>query len=134
MGKEKGFYPGIEKQCMDCDNKDSNAFGVFCSALSGLDIKNGKCKSKNCDRIAGKQNLKSEGVKKMIKYPYLEKWMSDKGLSQTEMAKVLGVGRTTVSKLLNGKEEPKKAVIDKVLKATGLPYEVAFSETVIHKG
>lgn len=66
----------------------------------------------------------------MIKYPYIEKWMEDNGLSQNEMAKKMEIARTTVTKLLNGQAEPKKSIIDKVLKVTGLPYETAFSETV----
>lgn len=70
----------------------------------------------------------------MIKYPYLEKWISDHNMTQGEFARAIGVERTTVQKLLNGLSEPKKGMIDKVLEVTKMPYEVAFSETVRRKG
>lgn len=68
----------------------------------------------------------------MIKYPYLEKWMSDRGLTQVKFAKLLDMDRTALNKILNGSAKPKQETIEKILTTTGMPEEKAFSETVIH--
>lgn len=60
-------------------------------------------------------------------YPVLEKYIIDNNLSINEFGKLCGVTGSTMCRYLNGKMMPNKGSIDKILKATGLKYEEAFS-------
>ncbi|OUO78196.1 hypothetical protein B5F53_11655 [Blautia sp. An249] len=63
-----------------------------------------------------------------MKYPVIEKYMIDHSLSLREFARKCGVPSSTMCRLLNGKTEPVKSTIDKILVETGLNYEVCFKE------
>lgn len=68
----------------------------------------------------------------MIKYPNLEKRVYELGTPR-QFAQNAGISHTALVKILNGNSDPHKSIIDAILKVSGLPYDVAFSETVIKK-
>lgn len=52
-----------------------------------------------------------------------------KGLTQEELCKLVGIGRTTLSKLEQGKIKPKMDTMEKLSKALNVPVtELFFSE------
>lgn len=66
-------------------------------------------------------------------YPNLRKWLNENQVSKSELARRCGYagspGNTNrVFSYLQGKIDPPKRVIDKILAATGLTYEQAFGE------
>lgn len=67
-------------------------------------------------------------------YPYLVKWVSDRGLTNDQFARICDIDRGCAGRILAGKTEniPKKT-IDKILKGTGMKYEYCFAETVRKK-
>lgn len=60
-------------------------------------------------------------------YPALSIWMFSNGISANSFAGLVGVSYSTMLKILDGVQTPGKDTIDKILKATGLKYEEAFS-------
>lgn len=54
----------------------------------------------------------------------------DHSLSLREFARKCGVPSSTMCRLLNGKTEPVKSTIDKILVETELSYEVCFKEGI----
>lgn len=69
----------------------------------------------------------------MIKYPYLERWIYDHGLTMRKAAKLFDMSYSCVIGLLEGRGNPKKDTIDKLIGITGMPYEQLFAETVSDK-
>ena len=65
-----------------------------------------------------------------MKYPVIEKYMIDHNLSLREFARRCGVPSSAMCRLLNGKTEPVKSTIDKILMETGLSYEICFREDI----
>lgn len=63
-----------------------------------------------------------------MKYPRLEKYLVDKNLSIREFARLCDMPSSTMCRLLNGKTEPTKSTIDRILLETGLNYETCFRE------
>lgn len=63
-----------------------------------------------------------------MKYPSIEKYMTDHNISLREFARRCGVPSSTMSRLMNGQTEPYKSTIDKILSVTGLSYEECFRE------
>lgn len=61
-------------------------------------------------------------------YPAIATWMCENGHTGTSLAKLCNVSQSTVCYLLKGTYSPTKPVIDKILDATGLTYEVAFKK------
>lgn len=64
-----------------------------------------------------------------IKYPYLDKWIYSHGYTNMSFANAIGIEKSHFVRLMNGNGNPMKKTIDKIMKVTGLPYEVAFAET-----
>ena len=63
-----------------------------------------------------------------MKYPSIEKYMTDHNLSLREFARRCDMPSSTMCRLLNGQTEPSKSTIDKILAETGLSYEECFKE------
>ena len=65
-----------------------------------------------------------------MKYPVIEKYMTDHNLSLRELARKCAMPSSTMCRLLNGQTEPSKSTIDKILVVTGLSYEECFKEVL----
>ena len=63
-----------------------------------------------------------------MKYPELEMYMFRNGLSLRKFSGRCNIPSSTMCRILNGETEPLKSTIDKILKATDMPYEVCFRE------
>ena len=63
-----------------------------------------------------------------MKYPSIEKYMTDHKLSLREFARQCDMSNSTMCRLLKGDTEPSKSTIDKILLETGLSYEECFEE------
>ena len=63
-----------------------------------------------------------------MKYPSIEKYMTDHNLSLRGFARQCDMPSSTMCRLLNGQTEPSKSTIDKILAVTGLSYEECFRE------
>lgn len=63
----------------------------------------------------------------MIAYPYLDKWVTDHGMTQRQFAEFLGIDKSTVNKIMNGRNDMSKSTIDLILEKTGMKYERAFA-------
>lgn len=63
-----------------------------------------------------------------MKYPNLESYMIRHGLSLREFARRCGIQTSTMCRILHGKTDIQKSNIDKILKETGICYEVCFEE------
>jgi transcriptional regulator with XRE-family HTH domain len=66
-------------------------------------------------------------------YPNLRKWMNENKISRKELIRRSGIYETANSSyhltgILEGKSQPPKPTIDKLIAATGMPYEVLFSQ------
>lgn len=66
-------------------------------------------------------------------YPNLRKWMNDNKVGKTELTRRCGYANSPSNKgrifrYLQGKVDPPKRFIDRILAATGLTYEQAFGE------
>lgn len=59
-------------------------------------------------------------------YPVLAEWIRDNCGNASELARRIGLHRTTITDLLTGKKIPTKDTIDLILKETGLTYEECF--------
>ena len=62
------------------------------------------------------------------RYPNLEKWIRDEGMSVLEFSEKIGVHRSTIYAFQYHGIEPRKDLIDKILKYTGMSYEECFEE------
>ena len=67
-----------------------------------------------------------KGAKKCI-YPRIRAFMREKGISVHRFSQIMGVNGPTLYNALSGMTYPKKNLIDKILEATGMSYEKAFS-------
>ena len=63
-----------------------------------------------------------------MKYPSIEKYMTDHNLSLRGFARQCDMPSSTMCRLLNGQTEPSKSTIDKILSVTGLSCEQCFRE------
>ena len=63
-----------------------------------------------------------------MKYPSIEKYMTDHNLSLREFARQCDMPSSTMCRLLKGDTEPSKSTIDKILTVTGLSYDECFKE------
>ena len=63
-----------------------------------------------------------------VKYPSIQKYMTDHNLSLREFARRCDMPSSTMCRLLKGDTEPSKSTIDKILLETGLSYEECFKE------
>ena len=63
-----------------------------------------------------------------MKYPSIEKYMTDHNISPREFARRCDMPSSTMCRLLKGDTEPSKSTIDKILAETGLSYEECFKE------
>ena len=61
-----------------------------------------------------------------VVYPAIGKYMKDHGLTNRKLALNAGINYVALYYVLNGKHEPSKSTIDKILAYTGLTYEEAF--------
>lgn len=63
-----------------------------------------------------------------VKYPNIEAWIMEKGITRSEFSRLCGTNIDTMGDILNGKSRIRKDRIDVILKVTGLTYEFAFAE------
>ena len=63
-----------------------------------------------------------------MKYPSIEKYMTDHNLSLREFSRQCDMQSSTMCRMLNGDTEPSKNTINKMLAETGLSYEECFRE------
>ena len=66
-------------------------------------------------------------------YPNLRKWMNDNKVSRNEIIRLgqdekMTGSRVHLTEIMKGKSDPPKRIIDRLIKATGMPYEVLFSK------
>jgi transcriptional regulator with XRE-family HTH domain len=69
-----------------------------------------------------------------IIYPNLLKWLNDNKINTSELLRRLGLETTAsnyerLCKILSGKLQPRKPLIDKLIEITGLTYENLFKES-----
>ena len=64
----------------------------------------------------------------VMKYPSIEKYMTDHNLSLREFVRQCDMPSSTMCRLLNRQTEPSKSTIDKIMAVTGLSYEECFRE------
>lgn len=55
--------------------------------------------------------------------PSLKVWREAKKLTQDEAAKILGIGQAYYSKLEQGKQHPRPALLKQITERTGVPIE-----------
>ena len=63
-----------------------------------------------------------------MKFPNIEKYISESNMSLREFSKRCGIPVSTMSRIVNGKVDVQKSNIDKILKVTGMSYEKCFKE------
>ncbi len=61
-------------------------------------------------------------------YPNIERWIKENRLTRAAFGKKLGCCDQTTVHYLNGKRQPDKETIDKILSLTGMTYEEAFKQ------
>lgn len=61
-------------------------------------------------------------------YPAIEEYMIKNNLSLRRFSEKCGVPSSVMCRTLNGKTEPTKSTIDKILSETGMIYEQCFGE------
>ena len=88
---------------------------------------------KNLNGIKNRQSEKADsevGGNEIceMKYPSIEKYMTNHNLSLREFARQCDMPSSTMCRLLKGDTEPSKITIDKILAVTGLSYEECFRE------
>lgn len=93
------------------------------------------CTRQYVGQVCGKYN---PGQFRLIKqheciYPNLRRWMNENKVSRKELVRRSGCYESTsssahLSNIMRGVTEPSKPIIDKLIEATGLPYDVLFSE------
>lgn len=64
-------------------------------------------------------------------YPNLRRWMNDNKVSRSELVRQMGLEAypkniVNLSSVIVGKTSPRKAYIDRMLRATGMTYETLF--------
>lgn len=72
-------------------------------------------------------------TKEEVVYPNLRKWMNENEVSRSELIRRMGglphsETSSRISAYLRGKRFPLKGTIDRLIKATGLTYELLFEE------
>lgn len=95
-----------------------------------------KLDGKTFQEIAAKFSISTNQVRSILsnrvvtqyKYPNLANWLKANNLTQTNLATMTGFVPSQISLLLLGRHDIRKSTIDAILNATGLTYEVAFSE------
>ena len=60
-------------------------------------------------------------------YKGISKWMLENGISYSKLARYSGVSTACIFKFLTGKGSANKTTIDKILDATQMSYEAAFT-------
>lgn len=60
-------------------------------------------------------------------YPAIREWMRKTGNNYSTLAETTQMSNQTIARALNGQKGTSKYTIDKILEATGLTYEAAFS-------
>lgn len=65
-----------------------------------------------------------------MKYPNLESYITGNELTIREFARQCGMQSSTMCRILHGNVDVKKSNIDKILKETGMCYEVCFRERI----
>lgn len=66
-----------------------------------------------------------------MEYPMLKKYMEKNNINVSELAKQCNIPQPTMWRIVNGSDTIKKSNIDAILRATGMTYEVCFSENYI---
>lgn len=69
---------------------------------------------------------KSGIPRKTYVFPNITDWMEANNVTQTDLAKLLGVGQTAVSAYLTGRNDPPMRFISLIIDKTGMPFETAF--------
>lgn len=64
---------------------------------------------------------------KKIVYSGLENWMQENAISIRKLTELSGMNYVALYYILIGRNDPNKKSIDRILKATGLTYEQAFT-------
>ena len=69
---------------------------------------------------------------KSVIYPNLRKWLNDNKISKQELLRRAGLeafseNSERLSRILMGRTEPRKTMIDRLIKATGMSYEKLFA-------
>ncbi|WP_312281572.1 helix-turn-helix domain-containing protein [Oscillibacter sp.] len=71
---------------------------------------------------------KSGVPRKNYVFPNITDWMEANNVTQTDLAKLLGVGQTTISSYLTGRNDPPMRFVSLVLDKTGMQFETAFKK------
>lgn len=73
-------------------------------------------------------NYRSRSTCEKCIYPNISSWLYENRYSYNRFSKLICYTCTSVYKALIGKIDPSKCLIDKILDATGMTYEVAFEQ------
>ena len=72
------------------------------------------------------KHIRTDAAIESCAYPNIAKWMDENGYGYTGIAKLCNAPYASVFSALKECKDCKKSFIDKILKLTGMTYEVAF--------
>ena len=85
--------------------------------------------------LTGKQDVRlfRRVSEKVCIYPNMRNWMNENKVNKAELLRRMGFAvahgnHEKLRNILNGKLNPKKTWIDRLIEVTNLPYEVLFAE------
>lgn len=67
-------------------------------------------------------------MKYTSRFPNIERWMEQNGVSRHEMSKRMGMSADTPYRILAGRTDPSYFAINAILRITGMTFEEAFKE------
>lgn len=73
--------------------------------------------------------LRVKRTKSLAVYPNIIKFLLDNKFSYLDAARKSGIAPSTFSHVINGDSPPSHKTIEKILKFTNMPYEVAFKRS-----
>lgn len=70
----------------------------------------------------------SKRTRPACRFPNIQRWMDERGMTRKELADRMGVTSNTVYYTLDGRTDPRLFTINAVLRVTGMTFEEAFKE------
>ena len=70
----------------------------------------------------------SKRTRPVCRFPNIERWMDEHGVTRRELARRMDVTPNTVYLTLSGRTDPRFFTINAVLRVTGMDYKEAFKE------
>lgn len=90
------------------------------------------CSRQYVAEVCGKANVAHFRLCNSI-YPNLQRWINENKVSKFELLRRIGYTTSSpnvdkIGRIIRGKTKPTKDYIDRLIKVTGMPYEVLFAE------